>query len=375
MSVPQTVNDVCFYLPSFAGGGAERIFVRLANHMVGRGMSVHFIVNHDGGPMKALLSERVTLHVLGKRSSARAVPDLVAALKTMRPATLIAALTKANLAALLAARLAGGATRVVVCERNQFSAMRQREGIVRRTLITWAARLLYPRAHAVIGNTDEVTRDIARMAGLEEGRIGVIHNPAPDLDQIVAARAAPAPHPWLGGAQPTAIAIGRLVPQKDYPTMLQALARSVPELRLLVLGDGPLQSELEAMAQDLGLSDRVAFLGFQMNRFDYLVRADVFLLSSKTEGFPNALIEAVAAGVPAISTDCAGGGAREILGRDFPDRISPVGDANAMAQIIGTVLDLRGSERASDDRRRIAAIAERYHIDAVADAFLRRAAP
>lgn len=263
---------------------------------------------------------------------------------------------------------------MIVCERNQYSALLRELDPVRQSVMTWFVRRLYPTAHAVIGNTAEVTQDIARVARLKPQQTGIIYNAAPDANQIEAARAVSVVHPWLADDAPVAVAIGRLMPQKDYPTMLGAVAQATQPLRLLVLGEGPEQEKLEQTARDLGIADRVAFLGFQMDRFAYLVGADVFLLSSRTEGFPNALIEAVAAGIPAVSTDCAGGGAREIMGREFPDRIVPVADTQAMAAAIDQVLATRQTAAATQDRQRIANIAARYQISEIADAFLAKAA-
>ena len=366
-------HAVHFYIPAFSGGGAERIFIRLANHLAETGQEVHLVVNHTGGPLRDLVSGSVQLHVLGKTRAIRALPRLVAHLRAHEPAALISALTRNNLTALIAARLAGCGTPVVVCERNQFSTLSAGYNPLRRVLVTKLVRLLYPSARAVIGNTGEVTRDISSVAGLSAARTGVIHNPAPDLEQIEEARANPADHPWFHEDRPVAIAMGRLVAQKDYSTMLRAMAGARPDLRLMILGDGPERAALEAEAESLGIDDRVDFMGFCMNRFAYLVQADLFLISSITEGFPNALIEAVSAGVPAISTDCAGNGAREILAQDFPDRIVPVGEAGAMAAVIDKVLSPKELGSAEAERARLAAIAERYQIGRIAQAFLSRA--
>jgi glycosyltransferase involved in cell wall biosynthesis len=99
------------------------------------------------------------------------------------------------------------------------------------------------------------------------------------------------------------------------------------------------RTAIEELINELGLSDTVALVGFQKNRFDYLVRARVFILSSVREGFPNALLEAVTFGVPCVSTECAGGGPAELLGRDFPELIVPPGDDKALASAIAAVLD------------------------------------
>ncbi|PJI92675.1 glycosyltransferase involved in cell wall biosynthesis [Yoonia maricola] len=364
---------VHFYLPSFAGGGAERFFIRIANQIAVGGRPVTFIVNHATGPLRDLLSNSVKLHILGVSKATLAVPRLVTYMKHHKPKVLISALTRTNLAALLSARIAKVGTRVIVCERNQYSALLHELDPLRKRVMTWFVRRLYPTAHAVIGNTAEVTQDIAGVARLAPEQTGIIYNAAPDIAQIDAARNSDTTHPWLDDDQPLAVAIGRLMPQKDYATMLGAVARTKQPLRLLVLGEGPLQEELEDMARDLNIDDRVSFLGFQMDRFAYLVRANIFLLSSRTEGFPNALIEAVAAGVPAVSTDCAGGGAREIMGREFPDRIVPVADTEAMAKAIDAVLAARNSASADQDRQRIADIAARYQIGEIANAFLAKA--
>ncbi|AHM03570.1 glycosyl transferase, group 1 [Roseibacterium elongatum DSM 19469] len=362
-----------FYLPSFEGGGAERFFVRLANHIASRGIPVHLVVNNDNGPVKDLLSEKVDLHVLGSRKAVLCLPKLVAHLKETQAQTLISALTRTNVAALVAARLARTGTRVIVCERNQYTALLRGMDPLRRVAMNALVRHLYPKAHAVIGNTDLVTRDIAEFASLPKEATGVIHNAAPDAAQLDDARAAPTGHPWFDDDKPTAIAIGRLMPQKDYATMLRAVAQSGSDLRLIILGEGPERQKLEDLARELGIEDRVDFLGYRMDRFRYLVAADLFIISSVTEGFPNALIEAVAAGIPAISTDCLGGGAREILGREFPDRITPIGDPEAMAMAIRSVLDAQDAASLNLQSERIARIAERYQMSEVADAFLARA--
>lgn len=366
-------DNLCFYLPSFAGGGAERFFIRLANQMASIGKNVHFVVNQANGPLRPLLSENVTLHVLGVPKAVMAVPWLVRYLKVHRPVALISALTRTNIAALLSARLAGTGTRVIVCERNQYSALLKELDPLRRIVMTWFVRRLYPSAHAVLGNTAEVMQDIASVASLGAGQIGLIYNPAPDPEMIEAAHASPAHHPWFSDDRPVAVAIGRLVPQKDYPTMLRAVAASGQDLRLMIMGEGPEKENLEHLARELGISERVLFMGFLMDRFSYLVQADLFLLSSRTEGFPNALIEAVSAGVPAISTDCAGGGSREILGREFPDRIVPVADPEAMAEVITRLTGLRDAAAIERDRRRSERIAARYQISEIADLFLAKA--
>lgn len=360
-------DDIWLYVATLSGGGAERVFVRLANHYAERGLRVRLVVNHAAGPLAALVGPQVEVLSLGATRAWQALPRLAVALWRARPVALLSALTITNLVALSAVqlvRLGGVQVRHLVSERNQLTLFTARMGWLKRGLVRGAVRLLYPRADAISGNAQGVVDDLATRLGLPPERVSMLPNPAPEAGQISAARAAPAPHPWLAEPGPVAVAMGRLVPQKDYPTLLRALARCDAALRLIILGEGPLLAELEALCARLGLTHRVAFAGFQMARFDYLAHADLFVMSSQIEGFPNALIEAVAFGLPCVSTDCAGGGPRQILGDVMPQALVPVGDAKAMAQAITATL---AAPPAADAIR---AIATRYQIEAIAGRFL-----
>lgn len=360
-------DDIWLYVATLSGGGAERVFVRLANYYAEQGLRVRLVVNHAAGPLAALVSPRVQVHSLGCRRAWQAMPRLTIALWRARPVALLSALTTANLVALAAtqtARLGGVRVRHLVSERNQLTRFTARMSRLKRGLVRAGVRLLYPRADAISGNAQGVVDDLAARLGLAPGQVSMLPNPAPEAAQITTARAAPAPHKWLTEPGPVAVAMGRLVAQKDYPTLLAALAQSPPSLRLIVLGEGPLHSALVARATELGLAGRVDFAGFQMNRFDYLAHADLFVLSSQIEGFPNALIEAVAFGLPCVSTDCAGGGPRQILGEVMEQALVPVGDAAAMARAITALLAAPPAPEV------ISAIAARYRIDAIAAQFL-----
>ena len=154
-----------------------------------------------------------------------------------------------------------------------------------------------------------------------------------------------------------------LSPQKDYETLLRAfsVARTNCDLRLMILGEGELRSNLEALIEQLGLKEDVALPGFTENPFAYMRQADMFVLSSGFEGLPTVLIEAMACGAPVVSTDCPNGPA-EILENGKWGRLVPVGDANAFAQAMLDSPDDSGPspiERAAD-----------FSVDKSADAFL-----
>ncbi len=167
-----------------------------------------------------------------------------------------------------------------------------------------------------------VKLDLVDNFGGDEGRMEVIYNPV-DIEEIRSLAQQPIEdehrHIFEG---PVIVNMARLAPskgQKHLVRMLPAVKESVPDARLLLIGEGPSGEELRRLARELGVEDDVFFIGFQRNPFRYIAMSSVFVLSSYFEGFPNALVEAMACGVPAVSTDCRSG-PREILSPDSDPR-------------------------------------------------------
>jgi glycosyltransferase involved in cell wall biosynthesis len=275
-------------------------------------------------------------------------------------------MTKVNMTAILARFLVGAPTRVIASERNHVSMQMRHWAALNRLIFRTGVRLLYPHADHLTAVTEEVATDIAKLSGVRRERITVVYNPTPDPDDIAQARANPLPHPWFASGDPIVVAIGRLVPQKGFHNLLDAFALVRQQLpaRLIILGDGPLLSELRSETERPALNGAVVFLGFVGNRFDYLVNASLYVLSSDFEGFPNSLLEALACDVPVVSTDCAGGGARVILGQDDADAIVAVGNTVDLADAI--VRALVRQKRSGE----FVARARRFSMENTADTFL-----
>ena len=354
------------YLPSFAGGGAERTFVRLANQYAASGIDTSMIVNNASGPLRVLVSDDVRVVELGVERSREAVLKLARYLRRERPKTVLSALTSNNLCAIAAQIISGTDAAIVVSERNQVTSLLQHARPLRRNAIKLSIRHLYGHARGIIAVAGGVAADLSTVSRVPAQAIHVIHNPAPEREEIEAARAAPTPHGWFDEDVPVIVAIGRLMPQKGYLTLLRALAkvRQTHPARLIILGEGPQHRELEAEAERLGTTEAVCFEGFRMNRLDYLVRASVYVLSSDTEGFPNALVEAVACGIPVVSTDCAGNGPREILAGTSDIQLVPVNEPEALAAAIVEQFTL------PQTAEMLTALAERFTIAATAERYL-----
>ena len=201
-------------------------------------------------------------------------------------------------------------------------------------------RRLSPHASRFVGVSNGVSDDFAATIGVPRDRITTIYNPVvtPDLQVKMAE---PSPHPWLlDGATPVILAAGRLVKQKDYPTLIKAFARVAARrpCRLIILGEGPLQQDLETLVRQLDLGDRVSLPGWVKNPFAFMARASLFVSSSEHEGLPGVLIQAMACGCPCVSTDCPAGPA-EILDNGKDGALVPVGNHVELAEAMGRGLD------------------------------------
>jgi glycosyltransferase involved in cell wall biosynthesis len=221
----------------------------------------------------------------------------------------------------------------------------------RHRLVPRLARRFYPWADAVVAVSHGAADDLARTARLARAQVRVIHNPivTPELREMTAAVVN---HPWFQpDAPPVVVAVGRLAPQKDFETLIRALSlvrREGRPARLLILGEGSERSRLEALTTELGLSGVVEMPGWVQNPYPYMVRAAAFVLSSRWEGLPSVLIEALFCGPPIISTNCPSGPV-EILDGGRHGSLVPVGDATALAEAIGAALsgDVRRPSHAS----------------------------
>jgi glycosyltransferase involved in cell wall biosynthesis len=330
---------IALFLRTLGGGGAERAHINLARGMIDAGIEVDLVLsNGEGLDLWEIPPEVRIIDFKAPRVSA-SLPSLIRYLRQEQPVAIIPTLHYAIEIAIVAKYLAGVDTKVLVPEQNNLSReVKYHEKKFHRRLIPWFVRGLYPFADAIVGVSQGVAKDLAQLTGLPVERIRVIYNPA--VPELLEKAQASIDHPWfMPGAPPVILSVGRLEDQKDYPTLIRAFAkvRAVCNARLMILGWGPDRSELEALVAELGLTDDVEMPGFVKNPFPYMKKAAVFALSSRWEGMPNVIIEALTIGTPVVSTNCESG-PTEILEDGKYGELVPVGDSQSLADALLKVL-------------------------------------
>jgi glycosyltransferase involved in cell wall biosynthesis len=276
---------------------------------------------------------------------------------------LLTTINHANVVALVARAVIGGKTQVYVRESNTIVDVLAVEKNWKARLIPWCMRQLYRRAAGVIAISADVRNRLESVVG-DLQRLAVIHNPVitPEMTGLADAVSVVSIPPGR-----FLLAVGRLVPQKNFHLLLRAFARvrlSQPDLSLVILGEGPQRSELQALVGALGLEGHVVLTGFVHNPFPIFRRANLYCLSSSWEGFGNVIIEAMFYGVPVVSTACPGG-PQELIVAGENGLLSPVDDEAAFAENI-----LRGLGH-SWDRAGIHAFAARFNLAEIATSYLR----
>ncbi len=331
---------VSLFLPSLRGGGAERVMLLLAHGFARRGVAVDLVLaKAEGAYLKQVPSE-VRVVDLNASRVLWSLPRLIRYLKRVRPPALLSALDHANIIAILARRIARTPTRVIVSVHNTMSIATRTSSTPRAHLIPFLARRLFPSADRVVAVSQGVADDAMQLYRLPRDKVQVIYNPVVTPELLDLANQT-LDHPWLAeGQPPVLLGVGRLTAQKDFPTLIHAVARvrQQRKARLLILGEGEDRPALESLIRQLGLEQDAALPGFVENPFAYMKRAAVFVLSSRWEGLPTALIEAMACGTPVVSTDCPSG-PREILEDGKWGKLVPVGDPEKLAEAILETLD------------------------------------
>jgi len=333
-------KHIAIFIPSLRGGGAERVMVTLANGFAARGFRTDLVLAQAVGPYLEEVETDVRVVDLGSSRVALSLLPLMRYLRRHRPMAMLSALGHANVIAAVAKQFSGVKTRLVVSERSTLSdeEIRKRKG--RARIIPFLMAKTYRFADSIVAVSEGSADALSERLGISRSTIRVIYNPI-DCELIRNLSYNPPEHQWFQEDRiPVVLAVGRLTAAKDHKTLVRAFARVrlKRKVRLVILGEGECRAELEALVKQLDLNDCVSIPGFAENPFQYMRRAQVFVLSSAWEGLPGVLLQAMACGTRVVSTNCKSGPS-EILEHGKWGDLVPVGDDTALADCIEKNLD------------------------------------
>jgi glycosyltransferase involved in cell wall biosynthesis len=305
------LRRVLFLLPTLRGGGAERVIVTLLRHLDRKRFRLALaVVDLSSAAYLDDIPDDVDLIDLQCTRVRYALPRVARLIWSMQPDVVFSTLGHLNLALAMIRPLLPNGTRYVARETALVSAALA-DG--NRWPAVWARayRWFYRRLDLVICQSRSMRDDLVEHYQFPAKKLVVINNP---IDTARVRRmcregsdADGATSPVQRDAPLRLLAIGRLTWQKGFDLLIDAIAmceRTKPHLT--ILGEGPLRAEIERMAIHKGLGGRVELVGFQANPYRYFGRADALILSSRYEGFPNVVLEALACGLPVISTPASG---------------------------------------------------------------------
>lgn len=331
-------DRLAFLLPSMRGGGAERVALRLMEDFVARGHPVDLLLMAAEGELMPLLPPEIRVIDLHAPRIRNVFRPLVRYLRETRLEGLQISMWPLTVIGVLAHRVARSRARLVLSEHNTLSNQYGHFGLMRRGLLRASIYISYPRADARIAVAAQAADDLAAVSGIARESITVVYNP---VDRPISAKHddPAARHVW-GNASARIISVGGLKAQKNQALLIEAFAllRRERPAKLVILGEGELRAELEALVAERGLADDIILPGFFVDPWPFYATAQVFTLSSNYEGYPLVMLEAMRAGLSIVSTNCESGPG-EILADGAYGQLVPCGDPAALAQAMGRALD------------------------------------
>lgn len=353
------MKKIAIFIPDLRGGGAERVFVNLANEMIKRGISVEFLLLQNRGDLLCELHKDIVVTSFNANKIRHGFFPLMKWLKNNNPDFLIAAMWPLTIISVVATKLSNVDTKLMVSDHNTLSKSTSSRSFIGKLGLSLSIKWLYPLADIRHSVSKGVKDDLIRFSGLNKSlSYHVIYNPVA-LNNINTPK---------NNKKRRIINVGSFKTQKNQILLVEAFyklinLKSCFNVEMVILGEGPLRESIQNKIRELGVEDRVILPGFSNNVSDYYASSDLFVLSSDYEGFGNVIVEAMSTGLPIVSTDCESG-PREILEDGKYGKLVPVGDANALAEAMYQSLN------AEHDHEALKRRAKDFSVEKIAQQYL-----
>lgn len=323
---------IAFFIPSMRGGGAERVFLNLANELIKVNYRVDMVLAQKEGPFLRDISSKVNIIDLKSSRILKSLFPLVSYLQREKPEILLSSLNHVNIISIVSKIISRTSSKIIIKQDSYYELSSNR-------IIMFLEKTLFKKADHIIAVSRDVKKSLMEILAIPDEKIKVIYNPIFNQD-ILKKSKEKINHSFFNNKKNKVIlGVGRLSEVKDFSTLIKAFNMiKTDAMRLIILGEGQYRSELENLIRELGLKEYVSMPGFVDNPYAYMAKTDAFVISSLREGLPNVLIEALACGANIISTDCPGGPS-EILDGGKYGRLVPVGDVGKLAEAISASLD------------------------------------
>ena len=357
-------GKIMIIMPNLCGGGAEKLHVNLANYWVNLGYVVEFVLMQKKGDLLDLLSPQVLVTEL-KVDRILGITFPLARYLKRNKGIVLAVMWPVTTVSVISWLLSGFKQKIILSDHNFLSISTIRELNISRFTLKFTMGITYRLATHIIAVSKGVKADLQRLSGLPNSKISVIYNPVTQIPFPSGKIKQEIKKLWGSEFDYHVLAVGSLENQKGFDDLIIAFSKICKKVnaQLIILGEGSKREFLSNLVLKLDLEGKVSMPGFVKDPNLWFETADLFVLSSKWEGFGNVIVEALEFGVPIVSTDC-NSGPREILENGKYGTLVSVGNTDALSSSIYDSLF------AHHDKNALIARSKDFSIDKISQQYL-----
>ena len=342
-------------MPSANNGGVQRIMAQLVNKLKEFKYQIVFLIADGKGEMIDSISKEIEIKDFKIRLGRGDIKTILSLfkvckfLKNDKPDVLCAAPGFSTVISVVSKKITRSETKVAIMVDNKLSTLKK--GKIKHRISYYIYKKIYPYADAIIVAHEQGYKDIVKTFKVEKKKVYKIYHPLINEKEIESAEKPN--HIWYQNNEKVILSVGRLVKEKDFPTMLKAFylyKKANSNCKLLILGEGPERKNLENMIKKYHLESSVQLYGYVNNPYSFMKYSEMFVLTSSKEAFGNVIVEALATGTQVIATDCDSGGPREILSDGKYGILCKCGDANQIADAMNSITHKRFNTKELEER-------------------------